>query len=89
MNDLTFGLDNNIKQLDNFSEEIKEQCLHKSGDEQVLRRQIAEAKDRVLGLVQRFFADFEKEVNKSIVEFNVSMRDNYRDMETQIKSMRT
>lgn len=53
-------MENSIKQLDNFTEEIKEQLAEKSVDEQQLRRQIAEAKERVLGLVQRFFTDFEK-----------------------------
>jgi hypothetical protein len=39
--------------------------------------------------VERFFNDFEKEINKSILEFNVSMKDNYRDVENQIGSLRT
>lgn len=89
VNDLSYNLESNMKQLDNFSEEIKQQLADKSLDEQQLRRQITEAKQRVLGLVQRFFVDFEKEVNKSIVEFNVSMKDSYREMENQIKSMKT
>ena len=82
-------MENSIKQLDNFSVEIKEQLAVKGVDEQQLRRQIGEAKERVLGLVQRFFTDFEKEVNKSIIEFNVSMRENYREMENQISTMKT
>lgn len=89
VNDLTFNMENSIKQLDNFTEEIKEQLAVKGVDEQQLRRQIGEAKERVLGLVQRFFTDFEKEVNKSIIEFNVSMRENYREMENQISTMKT
>lgn len=60
VNDLTFSMENSIKQLDNYAEEIKEQLAEKGLDEQQLRRQISEAKERVLGLVQRFFTDFEK-----------------------------
>lgn len=44
VNDLTFSMENSIKQLDNFAEEIKEQLNEKGLDEQQLRRQIDEAK---------------------------------------------
>ena len=49
---------------------------------------MAEAKERVLCLIDRFFKDLDKEVEKSILEFNVSMSDNYRELQTQIKNMR-
>ena len=48
---------------------------------------MGEAKEKVLGLVDRFFKDLEKEVEKSILEFNVSMGDNYRELESQFKLM--
>ena len=41
---------------------------------------MAEAKERVLCLIDRFFKDLDKEVEKSILEFNVSMSDNYREL---------
>jgi len=60
VNDITFTFQNNLKQLDNYTEEIKEQLVEKGMDEQVIRRQLSEAKEKVIGHVERFFHDFEK-----------------------------
>lgn len=48
---------------------------------------MSEAKKKVIGLVERFFEDFEKEVDKSITAFNVSMRESYHQLNIQISSM--
>ena len=88
VSDITGNLESNLKELDNFAEEIKDQADQRSIDEKEVRRKMAEAKERVLCLIDRFFKDLEKEVEKSILEFNVSMSDNYRELESQIKNMR-
>lgn len=41
-----------------------------------------------MNLVERFFEDFEKEVNKSIVAFNCSMKENYHQLDVKIKNMK-
>lgn len=41
----------------------------------------------MIDLVERFFDDFEKEVEKSVKEFNASMKENYRNLQTQISAM--
>ena len=80
VNDITGSLESNLKELDNFAEEIKDQAEQRSIDEKEVRRKMAEAKERVLCLIDRFFKDLDKEVEKSILEFNVSMSDNYREL---------
>lgn len=50
---------------------------------------MSEARQKVIGLVERFFEDFEKEVDKSLTAFNVSMRESYHQLNIQINSMKT
>ena len=48
-----------------------------------------EAKEKVLGLVERFFEDFEKEVNKSITAYNTSLKENYHNINVEISAMKS
>ena len=56
-------------------------------EQEDMRRQINEAKTKMLSIVERFFADFEKEVNKSIVCFNESVKENTLRIETNIDNI--
>lgn len=38
-------------------------------------------------LVERFFNDFEKEVNKSVANYNDSMKENYGKVENHIEKL--
>jgi hypothetical protein len=62
---------------------------NKEKDETEARRKMSEARQKVIGLVERFFEDFEKEVDKSLTAFNVSMRESYHQLNIQINSMKT
>ena len=57
VNDITGSLESNLKELDNFAEEIKDQAEQRSIDEKEVRRKMVEAKERVLCLIDRFFKD--------------------------------
>jgi hypothetical protein len=39
-------------------------------------------------LVERFFNDFEKEVNKSVISYNDSMKENYGKVESRIGELK-
>jgi hypothetical protein len=42
-----------------------------------VKKKILEAKNKMLTIVERFFTDFEKEVTKSVLCYNESMKENY------------
>lgn len=54
-----------------------------------VRRKIKESKEKIYDLLERFFDDFEKEINKSLLAFNSSMRENYHNLDVQINAMKT
>lgn len=66
VNEVSFSLESHVKELDSINEDILDQISKRTIDEQAIRRQIREARQRVIGLVERFFDGFEKEVDKSI-----------------------
>ena len=39
-------------------------------------------------LVERFFNDFEKEVNKSVIAYNDSMKENYGKVQSKIEELK-
>ena len=62
VNDMNGNFESNLKELENFAEEIKDQAQQRSMDEKEVRRKMAEAKEKVLCLIDRFFKDLDKEV---------------------------
>jgi hypothetical protein len=46
-----------------------------------LKKKIYEARVKMVTLVERFFNDFEKEVNKSVIAYNDSMKESYGKVE--------
>ena len=41
----------------------------------------------MIGLIDRFFADFEKEVSKSFLSYNESMEDSYGKVQNHIDDL--
>ena len=75
--DLSTFFEKIVKELNNHSVDMKEHQQHKWKEQEELKKRIFEAKSKMLTVVERFFIDFEKEVTKSIVCFNDSMKENY------------
>lgn len=49
---------------------------------------MGEAKNKMIVLVERFFSDFEKEVENSILSYNESMNDNYLQVSQRIAQLK-
>ena len=59
-----------LKELGGCSEDIRESKVLAGKDQQEVKRRMQEARGKMLGLVERFFLDFEKEVAKSMIAYN-------------------
>jgi anti-sigma28 factor (negative regulator of flagellin synthesis) len=57
-------------------------------EQEELRKKMGEAKNKMINLVERFFSDFEKEVEKSILSYNESMNDNYLQVNQRIAQLK-
>jgi hypothetical protein len=77
------------KELGNCCEEIADQQALRAKEQEGVRRRIQEAKAKMLTIVERFFSDFEKEVSKSMLCYNESMKENYGKVTEQIAQVRT
>ena len=80
-------MDDMSKELHSCNEDIKEADCLRNKDQQEVRRKMQEGKNKMLGLVERFFNDFEKEVIKSMNAYNESMKEGYGKLEHEISNM--
>ena len=80
-------MDDMLKELHNCNEDIKDAEAIRSKDKAEVRRKMQEGKNKMLGLVERFFDDFEKEVVKSMNAYNESMKENYGKLEHEIAGL--
>lgn len=86
--DLNGFLDKMIKELNNYSLDMKDHQQQKWKEQDDLKKRIQEAKIKMMTIVERFFTDFEKEVAKSIICFNESMKENYSKVEEHIGELK-
>jgi hypothetical protein len=77
-----------VKELANCCEEVGEQKALRAKEQEAVRKRIQEAKTKMLTIVERFFSDFEKEVGKSILCYNESMKENYDRVGEQIATVK-
>lgn len=77
-----------VKELNNHTLDMREHQQSKVKDQENLKKRIGEAKAKMLTVVERFFSDFEKEVSKSIICFNESMKENYTKVDEQVEFLK-
>jgi hypothetical protein len=87
VSDLSKSFEAIIKELKNCQEDLKEQQCIKAKEQEETKKRIAESKSKMLVIVERFFDDFEKEVSKSIVCFNESIKEKAQKTEESITAL--
>lgn len=88
MGDLSGFFEKMVKELNNHTLDMREHQQSKAKDQENLKKRIGEAKAKMLTVVERFFTDFEKEVSKSIICFNESMKENYTKVDEQVEFLK-
>lgn len=86
--DLSGFFEKTVKELNNHCLDMKEHQTQKVKEQDELKKRIHEAKSKMMTIVERFFTDFEKEVSKSILCFNESMKENYTKVEEHITDLK-
>jgi hypothetical protein len=81
VNDLDTFFADTIKELNCYTEEVKDHFQERAKEQDELKKKIYEARVKMVTLVERFFNDFEKEVNKSVIAYNDSMKESYGKVE--------
>ncbi len=89
VNDLDTFFADTIKELNCYTEEVKDHFQERAKEQDELKKKIYEARVKMVTLVERFFNDFEKEVNKSVIAYNDSMKESYGKVEEQISKVKT
>ena len=87
--DLNSFFGKTLRDLTHCAQDMHEQQALKKKEQDDLQKRITEAKAKMLGLVDRFFADFEKEVSKSFLSYNDSMAESYGKVQTHIDDLTT
>lgn len=86
--DLNGFLEKMTKELNNYTLDMKDHQQQKVKEQDDLKRRIQDAKVKMMTIVERFFTDFEKEVSKSIICFNESMKEDYSKVEEHISELK-
>lgn len=86
--DLSSFFEKTTKELNNHMMDMREHQQVKWKEQEDLKKRIFEAKTKMLTVVERFFVDFEKEVGKSILCFNESMKENYTKVNEHIEELK-
>ena len=86
--DLSGFFEKVVKELNNHTLDMKEHQQSKVKDQENLKKRIGEAKAKMMTVVERFFTDFEKEVSKSILCFNESMKENYSKVDEHVEQLK-
>lgn len=86
--DLEHFFQQTVKELNNCSLDMKDHQAQRTKEQEDVKKRILETKSKMITIVERFFADFEKEVAKSITCYNDSMAENYGKVQEHIFELR-